>query len=224
MNGEIFCFLPSSSAIAGVGGVRDSVVIGVCMVLDDGFLCGGFGTDGYVMVVFLWIGDRLVWMLFCAIEAHGINNDAGLGSYMVLDAWRSSGGFGYRLVENLGSDLLPTFLGGSVPLWGSSLSGELGALVFVASDSLVSDDVMANGHLFQPGRSVVTKQVRIDVLHKMATKNCVSSLERRSASSSMLWPLVARQTGRSLQGPDCNFIFFHGCSCKIWAVITEIFM
>jgi hypothetical protein len=62
MNGEIFCFLPSSSAIAGVGGVRDSVVVGVCMVLDDGFLCEGFGTDGYVMVVFLCIGDRLLCM------------------------------------------------------------------------------------------------------------------------------------------------------------------
>jgi hypothetical protein len=34
----------------------------------------------------------------------------------------------------------------------------------------MSDDVMANGHLFQPGRSVATKQVRIDVLHKTATK------------------------------------------------------
>jgi hypothetical protein len=79
----------------------------------------------------------------------------------------------------------------------------------------VSDDVMANGHPFQPGRSVVTKQVGIDMLHKTATKNCVSSPERRSALSSMLWPPVARQTGRCLQGPDCNFFFFHGCSCKI---------
>jgi hypothetical protein len=34
----------------------------------------------------------------------------------------------------------------------------------------MSDDVMANSHLFQPGRSVATKQVRIDVLHKTATK------------------------------------------------------
>jgi hypothetical protein len=119
------------------------------MVLDNGFLCEGFGTDRYVMVVFLCIGDRLLWMLFCAIEAHGINGDAGLGSYhMVPDAWRSSGGFGYQLVEKPGWDLLPTFLGGSVPLRGSSSSGELGVLVFVASDFLVSDDVMANGHLF----------------------------------------------------------------------------
>nr|AWA44647.1 hypothetical protein SO13M23_000009 [Saccharum officinarum] len=171
MNGEIFCFLPSSSAIAGVGGVLDSVVIGVCMVLDDGFLCGGFGTDGYVMVVFLCIGDRLLWMLFCAIEAHGINGDASLGSYhMVPNAWRSS-----------------------VPLRGSSSCGELGALVLVASDSLVSDDVMANDHLFQSGSSVVTKQVGINVLHKTATKKTMFlRAERRSASSSVLWPSVAR--------------------------------
>jgi hypothetical protein len=45
MNGEIFCFLPSSSAIAGVGGVRDLVVVGVCMVLDDGF----FAKDSVLM-------------------------------------------------------------------------------------------------------------------------------------------------------------------------------
>jgi hypothetical protein len=145
MNSEIFCFLPSSSAIAGVGGVQDSVVIGVCMVLDDGFLCGGFGTDGYVMVVFLCIGDRLLWMLFYAIKAHDINGDAGLESYhMVPDAWRSSDGFGYQLVEKPGWDLLPTFLGGSVPLRGSSSSGELGALVLVTLDSLVFDDVDCN--------------------------------------------------------------------------------
>jgi hypothetical protein len=119
MNGEIFCFLPSSSAIAGVGGVLDSVVIGVCMVLDDGFLCGGFGTDGYVMVVFLCIGDRLLWMLFCAIEAHGINGDASLGSYhMVPNAWRSSGGFGYQLVGKPGLGFASHLFG-----WFSSPSG-----------------------------------------------------------------------------------------------------
>jgi hypothetical protein len=65
------------------------------------------------------------------------------------------------------------FFCGLVPLQGSSSFGELGALVLVASDSSVSDDVMANGHLFQPGRSVVTKQVGIDVLHKTATKKIV---------------------------------------------------
>jgi hypothetical protein len=57
MNGEIFCFLTSSSAIASDGGVRDSVVVGVYMVIDDGFLCGGFGTDEYVMVVLLCMAE-----------------------------------------------------------------------------------------------------------------------------------------------------------------------
>jgi hypothetical protein len=52
--------------------------------------------------------------------------------------------------EKLGWDLFLTCLDGSVPLWGSSSSGELGALILVASDSLVFDDVMASGHLFQP--------------------------------------------------------------------------
>jgi hypothetical protein len=33
------------------------VVAGICMVLGDGFLCKGFGTDGYVIVVFICVGD-----------------------------------------------------------------------------------------------------------------------------------------------------------------------
>jgi hypothetical protein len=52
-------------------------------------------------------------MLFYAVEAHGINGDAGLASYdMVSDVWSSSGGFGYQLGERLGWALLPTFFGG----------------------------------------------------------------------------------------------------------------
>jgi hypothetical protein len=46
----------------------------------------------------------------------------------------------------------------SVSLRVSSTSGELGALLLEASDFSVSNDVMANGHLFQPGRSAVTMQ------------------------------------------------------------------
>jgi hypothetical protein len=134
------------------------------------------------------------------------------------------GRYGYRLEEKPGWVLDPALFGGSVPLWGSSSSGVLGALVLETSDSSVSDDVMADGHLFQPGRSAVTKQVGVYVLHKTTTKNFVSSPERRSASSSVLWPPVAKQTGRSLQGLSYNFVSFQGCSCKIWAVITKNFM
>jgi hypothetical protein len=54
---KCFCFLPSSFVVACVGGERDLVVAGMCMVHGDGFLCRGFGTDGYVTVVFLCIGD-----------------------------------------------------------------------------------------------------------------------------------------------------------------------
>jgi hypothetical protein len=97
-------------------------------------------------------------MLLCSIRAHGINGDAGLASYgMVLDVWRSSGGFSFQLNEKSGWFLVSTFFGGSAPLRGSSSSGELGALVLVVSDSSVFDDVMAVGHLFQPGRSAVIK-------------------------------------------------------------------
>jgi hypothetical protein len=118
--------------------------------------------------------------------------------------------------------LVLTF-GGSAPLRSSSSSSEPGALVLVASDSSVFDDTMADGHLFQPGRSAVIKQVGVDVLHKTATKNYVSSPERRSFSSSVLWPPAVRQTRRSLQGPSCNFLFFQRCSCNIWVVTTKTF-
>ena len=53
-----------------LAGERDLVVIGLCMVLGDGVLCGGFGTDGYVKVVLLCVGDRFLWMLLCAVEAY----------------------------------------------------------------------------------------------------------------------------------------------------------
>ena len=55
--GELFCFLPSSSVVSCVGGERDLVVAGLCMVLGDGVLYGGFDADGYVKVVFLCVGD-----------------------------------------------------------------------------------------------------------------------------------------------------------------------
>ena len=65
--GELFCFLPSSSVVACVGGERDLVVAGLCMVLGDCVLCGGFSADGYVKVVFPCVGDRFLWMLLCAV-------------------------------------------------------------------------------------------------------------------------------------------------------------
>jgi hypothetical protein len=89
---------------------------------------------------------------------------------MVPDVWRGFGGFSFQLDEKSGWFLVPTFFGGSAPLWGSSSSGVLGALVLMVSDSSVSDDVMADDHLFQPGHLAVIKQVGIDVLHKTATK------------------------------------------------------
>ena len=98
---------------------------------------------------------------------------------------------------------LPPFLvvGGFGPPRGSSSSGVLGTLVLAASDFSVSDDVI------QPARSASKKQVEFDLLHKMATKNCVASLERWSASGSVIRPPVARKTG-SLQELGCNFLFF----------------
>ncbi|KAG2624397.1 hypothetical protein PVAP13_3KG127000 [Panicum virgatum] len=55
--GELFCFLPSSYAVACVGGERDLVVAALCMVLADDVLCGGFGTDGFVMFSYALVTD-----------------------------------------------------------------------------------------------------------------------------------------------------------------------
>jgi len=109
------------------------------------------------------------------------------------------GRFVYQHEVKSGWCLVPTYFGGSVPLQGTSSSGDLGFLaVLEASESSLSGDVMVNGHLLQPGRSVSTKHVRSDVLLKTATKKCVSSPGRKSASSCVLRLQVARKTGRSL--------------------------
>ena len=138
-------------------------------------------------------------------------------------AARRSGRYVYQLDELLGWVFDPTSFGGSAPLLGSAPSGDLGNLILEASDSLMSDDEMADGHRFQPGRSAYTKHVEVSVQHKTATKTC-SSPERWSASSSVLRLPAVRKTGRSLQVPSCNLFFFEGCSCKIWAVTTNSFM
>ena len=104
---------------------------------------------------------------------------------------------------------VPTCFGGPVPLLGTSSSGDSGLLaVLEASDSSSSGDAMADGHLVQPGRSASTRNVGSDVLLKTASKNCVSSPVRRSASSYMLRPPVASKSGRSLRGLECNFFIF----------------
>lgn len=82
---------------------------------------------------------------------------------------------------------------------GSSSSGELGTLVLVASDSSVSNVVV------QPDRSALKKQVKFNLLHKIATKNYVASPERWSASGSVIRSPVARKT-ESLQGLSHNFL------------------
>jgi len=166
-----------------LAGERDLVVVGLCMVLGDGVLCGGFSTDGYVKVVLLCVG--VLWMLLCAVEAYCSDRDADLAIYnKVAEVWNigrcclflvsvvaggRSGRFAYQLAEKPGWDLSPTFHGGFASLRGSSSSGGLEALVPVASDSSVSDDV-------RPSRSSFTKQVGFDVLHKTVIKTCVALL------------------------------------------------
>ena len=130
------------------------VVAGLCMVLGDGVLCGGFGADGYVKVVFLCVGDRFLWMLLCAVEVYGSNGNADLASYYkVAVVWNlgrccpffvsvvaggRSGRFAYQLAEKPSWNLCPTFYGGSASPRGLSSSGGVGAFVPVASIRFLS--------------------------------------------------------------------------------------
>ena len=106
------------------------VVAALCMVLADGVFCGGFGTDGFVMVVFLCVGDRFLWMFLCAVEVYGSNSNADLASYYkVAVVWNfgrccpflvfvvADGRFerfAYQLAKKLDWNLCPIFYGGSV--------------------------------------------------------------------------------------------------------------
>jgi hypothetical protein len=221
---SVSSFAFPSSFPASFCGEWDLVVAGMCMVLGDGFLCGGFGPDGHVIVVTLCVGDRILLMFLSTVGAHGITGETGLANYSMLpDVWRGPGVFSSQLDEKPGWFWFTTFFGGSATLRGSSSSGVLGFLLLVVSVSSVSGDAMADGHLFQPGRSAVLKHV-FDVLHKTASRNCVPSPERRTTSGSQLWPLAARPTGSSLQVPSCNLFLFQRCACKIWAVTTKTFI
>jgi hypothetical protein len=112
-----------------------------------------------------------------------------------------------------------TCFDGSVPLQGDLSSDKLGfRSFFEASDSSLPGDA-----ILRSGRSAFIVHVGYDMLLKTATKNCVSSLGRRSASSSTLRPAAARKTGRRLQGLDCIFLFFPGCPCNKCAVITKVY-
>ena len=82
-----------------------------------------------------------------------------VGMGLVLLPWL---GFVYRLIEKPGWCLVPTFFGGFVPLRVVSFSGESGLLAaFEALDPLSLGDVMAGGHLLQPGRSVSIQHVDV---------------------------------------------------------------
>ena len=113
----------------------------------------------------------------------------------------------YQHESKSGWWLDPTF-GGSDPLRGSSLSGNVGFLeVLEAADLSLPIDCL-------PVCSAVLQHVDSDVLLKTAPKKSCSSPGRRSASSWELRPAAARTTGIA-QELEYNFYFFQRCSCNL---------
>jgi len=109
---------------------------------------------------------------------------SAIGMGPVLLPWL---GFVYQLAEKPSWCLVPTFFGGLVPLRVVSFFSESRLLVaFEAPDPLSPGDVMAGGHLLQPGSSASIQHVDVfGVQLLVASKNCeVPSSRRRSASSS----------------------------------------
>jgi hypothetical protein len=79
---------------------------------------------------------------------------------------------------------------------------------------------MASCHLFRPVRSTGKKHVgAADMLFLVPFKTFEDpSSEGWSASTRLFRPPAMRMTGRSLQGPECNFSFFQECRRKRWVV------
>lgn len=145
----------------------------------------------------------LVGLSFCpSLVSVGAGTDDGISG-------GNLGRYIYQLVE-LGWFLVPTSSCGLLPLLGVSSFVEPGLLVDEAPNSLFSGDVVAAGHLAQPGRSTITKHIGVsDVLHLVALKTSdVPSSRRWSASRLLLRLLAARTTGRILQRLGCNFPLF----------------
>ena len=92
---------------------------------------------------------------------------------------RLLGRLAYQLAEKPGWDLSPTFHGGFVPPRGSSSSGGLGALIPVASDPSVSDDVFCR------------------VVRRLQSKSGSTCCTRRQQKSVLLHRRGRLQTGCS---------------------------
>jgi hypothetical protein len=97
-----------------------------------------------------------------------------------------------------------------LPLRGGLLAGVPGVSVVETSGSLLSDVEMAASHLVSPVRSAGKKHVGVaGMLLLVPFKTFENPLsEGWSASTRLFRPPAMRMTGRSLQGPECNFLFF----------------
>jgi hypothetical protein len=123
----------------------------------------------------------------------------------------------------LGWLLLTTFSGGLLPLRGVLMAGELGTLLVVAPGALFSGDAMTAGHLARPARSSIKKHVGYAAVLLLVPFLIfeASSSGGRSDSTRLIWSPATRNSGRNLQGSECNFPFFQGCLCKCWVVIIR---
>jgi hypothetical protein len=110
-----------------------------------------------------------------------------------------------------------TVYDGLHPLLGVFISGDLGLVLLVASDSFFTGDAMVVGHLARPARSTTSQHVGLfGMLLLVPLQNSeATSSGGWSASRCFLRPLVTKMTESFLQGHGCNFLFFQGCSCKM---------
>jgi hypothetical protein len=124
------------------------------VVLGDGVSCEGFYTNDAFFDVVSCVGIRVLCGLPCTSCAHDVS---GISNLITNDM--AAGGkrtILYQLAEKSGWFSSSTASGGLFPLLGDSSSGAPGLLVIEAPDPLLSDDVLAVGHLARPSATGTT--------------------------------------------------------------------
>jgi hypothetical protein len=144
--------------------------------------------------------------------------------FQFRDSAKILGGLVYKL-EKSGWVSNPTFSSGFLPLRGALIAGLLGKSTVEASGFLFSGEMMVVGHLVRPGRSAGKRYAcAADVLLFVPFKTLKLFRREEGRLQRLVRPPVTRATGRSLQGPICNFLYLQGCLCKCWVVHYQKYM